>query len=91
MLIALLALPAAAAEPAQPEASRLLAGLPQGDGKLLLAAACSGCHGLETILGAHKDAVQWRMTINDMISRGAQIFPEEVDILVAYLTEHLKP
>ena len=90
----LVAQPSPAAFEATPpiaDTAQRLEAMPDAEGKRLLTAACGGCHGLDVTLGSRKNAIQWRTTIHDMISRGAQIFPEEVDVLVAYLAEHLGP
>lgn len=80
------ALPAAAPNPA-----KRIDELPDSQAKTLLVSACSGCHPLDVTLGTRKSQDEWRDTVNDMLARGAQIFPDEVDILVTYLTRELGP
>ncbi len=64
--------------------------LPAGEARDLLLTACVGCHNLDTVTDAVKTPAEWKATIYDMMSRGAQIFPDEVDTLVEYFDENLK-
>jgi hypothetical protein len=63
--------------------------LPEGDAKSVLVTACVGCHDLETTLSARKTGAAWEATVYDMMARGAQVFPDEVDMLVQYLEKNL--
>lgn len=62
--------------------------LPDGAGKDLTVRMCVGCHGLETVTDAKVTAELWASVVDDMISKGAQGTPEEVEIVTAYLAEH---
>ncbi len=78
---------AAAGSPAKlTDASRLL---PDGEGKGLVLANCIQCHGLQEITGQRKDAENWRRTVHDMVSRGAQVSWAEADLITSYLAERL--
>ena len=70
-----------------PEAE-LMESMPEGEGKELVTSLCVGCHSLATVLSAGKGEEGWRDTIDNMISRGAQIFDDEVDTILGYLTRH---
>jgi cytochrome c2 len=50
--------------------------------------ACQACHGniARMLQVEHRTAAQWRNTVFSMIGRGAHIFPDEIDPLVAFLT-----
>jgi mono/diheme cytochrome c family protein len=63
--------------------------LPDGEGKGLILATCVQCHGLQEIVGQRKDAEGWIRTVQDMVSRGAQITPEEVDLITSYLARRM--
>jgi len=65
-----------------PDLSRML---PDGEGKGLILATCVQCHGLQEIVGQRKDGDGWRRTVQDMVSRGAQITPEEAGLISSYL------
>jgi cytochrome c5 len=77
------ALPGRAQEAATP--------LPSGDGRDLVAVACSQCHYLGTIAKIRDGAAGWRVYVSNMVLRGAQLSPAEVDKVVDYLAAHFGP
>jgi cytochrome c5 len=56
--------------------------LPQGDGRDIVSVACSQCHYLGTIAKIRDGAAGWRMYVDNMVLRGAQLTPPEIDNLV---------
>ncbi len=70
-----------------PEAE-LMESMPEDEGRELVTSLCVGCHSLGTVLSAGKGEEGWRDTINNMISRGAQIFDDEVETILGYLARH---
>ena len=72
----------------QQPSSELVASMPEGEGKELVANICAGCHSLETLLTQRRNREDWNSTVADMISRGAQIFTDESATIVNYLAEH---
>jgi hypothetical protein len=79
---------AAAAAPAYAQPANPL---PAGDGRDLVSAACSQCHYLGTIAKIRDGAPGWRFYVNNMVLRGAQLTPPEIDTVVNYLTLNLGP
>ena len=65
--------------------------LPPGDGHDLVAVACSQCHVLTTIAQIRDGAPGWRLYVNNMVLRGAQLTPAEADKVVDYLALNLGP
>jgi len=65
--------------------------LPLGDGREIVAVACSQCHYLGTIAKIRDGAVGWRTYVSNMVLRGAQLTPAEVDKVVNYLSTNLGP
>jgi cytochrome c5 len=65
--------------------------LPQGDGRDLVAVACSQCHYLGTIAKIRDGAAGWRLYVSNMVLRGAQLTPAEIDTVVNYLALNLGP
>lgn len=66
--------------------------LPDDEGKALVVEVCSGCHDTGKIVAAgQQSAANWRDIVLNMVSRGAQIFPDEVDVIVDYLAGHFGP
>ena len=56
-------------------------------GRVTVTQVCIGCHvGINSMLEIRKkSADEWRDTIYRMIGRGAQVFPDEIEPLTAYL------
>lgn len=65
--------------------------LPEDEGKELVVSLCSSCHSLQRLVGPGRTEEQWRENVDDMIGRGAQIFVDEADAIVLYLSKHLGP
>jgi cytochrome c5 len=65
--------------------------LPPGDGRDIVSVACSQCHYLGTIAKIRDGAPGWRMYVSNMVLRGAQLTPAEVDKVVNYLATNLGP
>jgi len=58
-------------------------------GRVALTQICVGCHGnaiLRMVEVRKKSEQEWRETVYRMIGRGAQVFPDEIEPLTAYLT-----
>jgi mono/diheme cytochrome c family protein len=57
-------------------------------GRQVVAQVCASCHTtIGRMVQAHKQtAEQWKDTVFFMISRGAQIMPDEIEPVTAYLT-----
>ena len=58
-------------------------------GRLVVAQACTTCHTtLGRMLQVHRQtADQWKDIVYFMISRGAQVMPDEIDAVAAYLAD----
>jgi len=65
--------------------------LPPGDGRDIVAVACSQCHGLNAITQLREGPQAWRHQVYDMVERGAQVSPDEIDTVVKYLTANFGP
>ena len=64
--------------------------LPDDEGKGLILATCFQCHAsMSYVTGRHKTPEAWRRTVYDMVSRGAQVNPQEIDVIVNYLIKHM--
>jgi mono/diheme cytochrome c family protein len=66
-------------------------GLPPGDGMSLVAVACTQCHGLRTIMTLRDGPTGWKIFVDNMILRGAQLRPQEADTVIQYLSQHFGP
>lgn len=65
--------------------------LPPGPGRTLLLEGCVQCHDLRPILSEKKPAPSWRRTVNEMVWRGAPLFPGEAPVVADYLGQFFGP
>jgi hypothetical protein len=65
--------------------------LPEAEGKQLVVELCGTCHNLQKVVSSRKSDKEWERSVYDMVSRGAQIFPEEADQIVKYLAKNFPP
>jgi hypothetical protein len=82
---------AAAAQQPAPNGSRSLPPMPPGEGRDLAQTDCLGCHNLSMIFQNRKTQAGWTKEINDMIQRGAAVFPEEIEPITVYLSKNFGP
>lgn len=65
--------------------------LAQEDGAALLDQRCSVCHPSERPKSKKKTPEEWQATVTRMMGKGAQLTPEEKQVLVGYLSKTYKP
>ena len=65
--------------------------LPPGDGRDIVATACTQCHALTVILAMRDGPTGWKRHVYHMVLRGAQLTPREADTVLAYLNENFGP
>ncbi len=75
--------PAAAQQPAN--------ALPPGEGRDIVASACTQCHPLTVILALRDGPVGWKRHVDTMVMKGAQLTPHDADTLLAYLDTNFGP
>jgi mono/diheme cytochrome c family protein len=64
---------------------------PPGEGRDLMATACSQCHPLNVIRSMREGAEGWKRHVYNMVTRGAQLNAPEADMVVAYLAANFGP
>jgi mono/diheme cytochrome c family protein len=62
--------------------------LPDEPGRAIFLGNCSACHSLEIPLSMRQSEAQWNATISEMVAYGANITPQEQEILVKYAAKH---
>jgi mono/diheme cytochrome c family protein len=62
-----------------------VADLPDAPGKATVLKRCSGCHPADVLVGRVDTPKNWAGKVESMINRGAELTPEEVTEVVAYL------
>ncbi len=65
--------------------------LPEGKGKDYVSTICQQCHGLEAITGSPRSLEDWRNVVNDMVSNGAALQDDEMEIVSQYLAKNFGP
>ena len=65
--------------------------LAPGDGRDLVAQTCGACHSLTAITNLREGKTAWRHQVYDMMQRGAQVAPSEIDTIVNYLATNYGP
>src|SRR5439155_3809600 len=65
--------------------------LPPGQAKELAVQRCSTCHTLERTVQLRKARDGWETTVYDMVGRGAPIFLDEANDLIAYFSDVFGP
>ncbi len=76
---------------AVPAAAQPANALPPGDGRDIVASACTQCHPLTVILALRDGTVGWKRHVDTMVMKGAQLTPHEADTLLAYLDANFGP
>lgn len=62
--------------------------LPDGKGKDQLLRACASCHELDAVTNSRFTQSGWQQTVDDMVSRGAELDEAQTADVVAYLTKY---
>jgi hypothetical protein len=65
--------------------------LPPSSGREVMLNACVQCHSFRVIVMQRKTEEAWRLTVNDMIVRGAPLIESEAEILASYLAKSFGP
>lgn len=65
--------------------------LPEGKGEEIVASVCKECHSLERLTSSTRTLQEWKSVVEDMVSNGAALKPEEVEIVVQYLAKNFGP
>ena len=64
--------------------------LPDAQGAQLVMTQCAGvCHGADRFAFAQRSPEAWRRTVLEMVSNGAQLFPDEIEAITQYFATNL--
>jgi cytochrome c5 len=88
LFAALVALTLAAGAPVH---AQVATALPEGDGRDVIATACSQCHALNVLMAGRDGPVGWKRHVYNMVLRGAQLTPREADTVIQYLITNFGP
>ena len=76
---------------ATPLRAQTASALPPGEGRDLVATACSQCHTLNVIMAGRDGPVGWKKHVYNMVLRGAQLTPRETETVLQYLVSNFGP
>jgi competence protein ComEA len=62
--------------------------LPEGEGRDLVARACTECHGLMTVIEDRRTRSGWGDVVDEMAGLGARVNDDEIKKVVDYLTRY---
>ena len=65
--------------------------LPAGEGRDIVAVACTQCHALTPLTGMRDGPNGWKRHVYNMVIRGAQLSPHDVDTVLQYLNTNFGP
>ena len=65
--------------------------LPDGQGKALVQAACTQCHGIDVIVRQPRSRDDWTEVVSRMVGNGAELSDEDYNQVVQYLATYLGP
>jgi mono/diheme cytochrome c family protein len=65
--------------------------IPSGPGSDIVGVACTQCHSPNAFAQIRQSPDAWRRQVHDMILRGAQVQPGEIEQVVGYLATHYGP
>jgi cytochrome c oxidase cbb3-type subunit 3 len=89
LILGLIALPVISAAQEEDLASMSAALAPRAEG--LIIARCAVCHSQDLIIQQRLPKNRWEATVEKMKHWGAEILPEEADLLVRYLSARYHP
>ena len=65
--------------------------LPDGKAKPIIEGACTDCHGLDQVVQNGMSGSDWRITVNRMVKKGANLSEAQIDEVVEYLSVYFVP
>jgi YVTN family beta-propeller protein len=65
--------------------------MPEGEGRAVITQKCQLCHDLHRTLAFALPKQQWQNVVESMNRRGAPLTPEEIPVVVNYLTKYFGP
>jgi len=82
---------AAAATAPAPARAQTAQALPSGEGRDIVAVACTQCHTLNPLTAMRDGPLGWKRHVYNMVIRGAQLTPRDVDTVLQYLNTNFGP
>jgi len=64
---------------------------PESEDKETVTSTCSACHALARVAANNRDQAQWTQTIKAHNTRGLKLEPDEIAVIVRYLSTYFGP
>ena len=77
--------------PAAPAAASATPTPPPGPALNVINERCSACHSTATVFGQRRSGDDWAATVQLMVDRGADLTPDDMSMVVGYLTANFGP
>jgi hypothetical protein len=74
--------------PAAPPPAAATPAPPPGPGLAIINAKCSVCHTTASVFSQHRTPDDWAATVQLMVDRGADLSPDETNVVIGYLAEN---
>src|SRR6202034_3007005 len=62
--------------------------LPAGNGKDIVATACTACHAITLITDGGHTPADWKLLVERMVSAGAEVTKDQIPVVEAYLAKN---
>jgi len=62
--------------------------LPEGKAKPVIENNCVSCHELDQVVNSRMTALEWKKTVNRMVLKGAELTPDQIDLVATYLASY---
>jgi virginiamycin B lyase len=62
--------------------------LPAGNGKDIVATACTACHAITLITDGGHTPADWKLLVERMVAAGAEVPKDQIPVVTAYLTKN---
>jgi hypothetical protein len=63
--------------------------LPEGPNRELVESVCGSCHDIEMVAIGRRSEERWSLTIDEMVSYGLRVSPDERALILRYLATYL--
>jgi mono/diheme cytochrome c family protein len=74
--------------PSAPQPAAAAPAPPPGPGLAIITAKCSACHTAASVFSQHRSPDDWAATVQVMMDRGADLSPDEANVVIGYLAEN---
>ena len=77
--------------PAAPPAASTAPAPPPGPALVVINERCSACHSTASVFNQHRSADDWAATVQLMVDRGADLSPDDMNMVIDYLAANFGP